>query len=507
MKKHHLPTLILLTLFSGSLKTLWAQTLSDQENYIYQPQAQTPIGKPIGSPINSASESASSPSSASQGQPENPSTPAQSTQTKPRLNEDDLRANPQLTEQLVNQALLERQWDFLAALLPIYQILPEHNPTLYKYAHGAAARMKAKHRQAVRDFGEILQNEPNLPYVRLDYMAMLFENKQYRQAKQQADILLNDSNTPEPIRQLAEQAKTAVDKQQKWKFDGYLQYEQTDNVNDASYVRELRIGGYTFVRDPSSLPKKAHGIRYGVSASKSHNIGGNHNLVFSSNIGGIYYWDNHDYNEINSTIQGGYQYQDIRRTFSAQPFFGYDWLGGHRYSNRRGIQLNYSQWLGNRWQASLSASHAKRYYRNHALARNFNSVLNSGSATLAFIPKPNIMLFTGIDWLNDKTRLTSQASRRKGVRIGAAGTYKDWLGARVDYRIGTRQFNAPHYFFTRTTRRDIERQWQGLLWSPKLTWHGLTPKLNYRHVEIDSNIPALYSRKSGQWFMTVDKQF
>ena len=169
--------------------------------------------------------------------------------------------------------------------------------------------------------------------------------------------------------------------------------------------------------------------------------------------------------------------------------------------------MNYSQWLGNRWQASLSASHAKRYYRNHALARNFNSVLNSGSATLAFIPKPNIMLFTGVDWLNDKTRLTSQASRRKGVRIGAAGTFKDWVGARVDYRIGTRQFNAPHYFFTRTTRRDIERQWQGSLWSPKLTWHGLTPKLNYRHVEIDSNIPALYSRKSGQWFMTVDKQF
>lgn len=63
MKKHHLNALILLTLFSGSLKTLWAQTLSDQENYIYQPQAKTPIGKPIGS----ASEPAASSSSAAQG--------------------------------------------------------------------------------------------------------------------------------------------------------------------------------------------------------------------------------------------------------------------------------------------------------------------------------------------------------------------------------------------------------------------------------------------------------
>lgn len=212
MKKHHLPTLILLTLFSGSLKTLSAQTLSDQENYIYQPQAQTPIGKPIGSPINSASESASSPLSASQGQPEKNNAPsnlqshAQSNtqpnaaQTKSRLNEDDLRANPQLTEQLVNQALLERQWDFLAALLPIYQSLPEHNPTLYKYAHGAAARVKAKHRQAVRDFGEILQNEPNLPYVRLDYMAMLFENKQYRQAKPSSKPIFCSTTAARPSR-------------------------------------------------------------------------------------------------------------------------------------------------------------------------------------------------------------------------------------------------------------------------------------------------------------------
>ena len=499
MKKPIPHILILLALCSGSLNALRAKTLSDQENYLYQPQAKTPIGNPAG-----ASEPALP---APQGQPENAGAPPQTAQNKTRLNEDDLRADPQLAERLVNQAVLERQWDFLAALLPVYQSIPAHNPTLYKYAHGALARTKAKHRQAVRDFGEILQKEPDLHYVRLDYMSILFENRQYRQAKQQADILLSDSNTPEPIRQLAEQAKTAVDKQQKWKFDGYLQYEQTDNVNDASYVRELRIGGRTFTRDPDSMPKAAHGIRYGVSANKSLNIGGNHNLVFGTTLGGVHYWDRHDYSEINTTVQGGYQYQDVRRTFSVQPFFSYDWLGGHRYDNRRGIQLSYSQWLGSRWQIGLSASHAKRYYRDHAIAKNFNSISNNGSATLAFIPKPNIMLFTGVDWLNDKPRLASQASQRKGIRIGVAGDYKDWVGARVDYRIGTRQFNAPHYFFANTTRRDIERQWQGSLWSPKLTWHGLTPKLNYRHVEIDSNIPALYSRKNGQWFMTVDKQF
>jgi len=58
MKKRHLNTLILFTLFSGSLNTLGAQTLSDQENYIYQPQAKTPIGKPIGSASEPAAPAA-----------------------------------------------------------------------------------------------------------------------------------------------------------------------------------------------------------------------------------------------------------------------------------------------------------------------------------------------------------------------------------------------------------------------------------------------------------------
>lgn len=48
MKKPIPRTLILLALFSGSLKPLWAQTLSEQENYLYQPQAKTPIGSPAG---------------------------------------------------------------------------------------------------------------------------------------------------------------------------------------------------------------------------------------------------------------------------------------------------------------------------------------------------------------------------------------------------------------------------------------------------------------------------
>ncbi|MDO4658192.1 hypothetical protein [Kingella sp. (in: b-proteobacteria)] len=132
MKKPIPRTHILLALFSGSLKPLWAQTLSEQENYLYQPQAKTPIGSPAG-----ASEPALP---APQGQPENAGAPPQTAQNKTRLNEDDLRADPQLAERLVNQAVLERQWDFLAALLPVYQSISAHNPTRYTNTRTASWR-------------------------------------------------------------------------------------------------------------------------------------------------------------------------------------------------------------------------------------------------------------------------------------------------------------------------------------------------------------------------------
>ena len=40
-----------------------------------------------------------------------------------------------------------------------------------------------------------------------------------------------------------------------------------------------------------------------------------------------------------------------------------------------------------------------------------------------------------------------------------------------------------------------------------MQWKGFMPKLNYRYRKIDSNIPEFYSRKSGEWFLSVERSF
>ena len=56
-------------------------------------------------------------------------------------------------------------------------------------------------------------------------------------------------------------------------------------------------------------------------------------------------------------------------------------------------------------------------------------------------------------------------------------------------------------------RRDKEYHAGAALWHNKLAWQGLVPKLNFRYLKIDSNMPSFYSRSNAQWFVSVEKAF
>lgn len=126
-----------------------------------------------------------------------------------QLTQQDLEKNLALTENLINQAIVGNQWDLLADLLLVYQRIPHADKNLYRYAKGALLRTQRKHHEAIQNYHDILVANPDLPYVRFDYMAMLFENKQFKQAQKESEKL---SNTPLPIglQQLIQQYQQAM---------------------------------------------------------------------------------------------------------------------------------------------------------------------------------------------------------------------------------------------------------------------------------------------------------
>ncbi|WP_454904681.1 surface lipoprotein assembly modifier, partial [Aggregatibacter sp.] len=252
-----------------------------------------------------------------------------------QLTQQDLEKNLALTENLINQALIGSQWDLLADLLLVYQRIPHADQNLYRYAKGALLRAQRKHSDAIQNYHDILVANPDLPYVRFDYMAMLFENKQFKQAQKESEKL---SNTPLPtgLQQLIQQYQHAMKNAQSWQFDGNLLYEKTNNVNNASNQREIRLGNRTFIRDEKALPQSANGLRYAASLTRAKNLEGNHFIFSKIGADGIYYWDNRKYNEERTKLQLGYQYQDIVKSFHLLPTVEFEWYSGHFYNRKYG---------------------------------------------------------------------------------------------------------------------------------------------------------------------------
>ena len=419
------------------------------------------------------------------------------------LSEADLRGNAALTTELINRALLAQQWDLLAELLAVYREAEGHDAVLYDYARGAWLRSQQRYPEAIALYRGIVARQPDLAYPRFDLGVMLFENKQYRAAA--AELARAEPDLAAPMQALVQRYQAAMAQQQGWQPSANLQYEQTDNVNNASAEREVVLNGVRFVKNEESLPQSAHGFRYGVGVAREMNVGGNHFIGADAGVDGVHYWDNQEYSEQSLNLRGAYRWRDFHQSAGVVPFVTQNWLGGARYSRQFGSSLEYSRRLNARWQASGAYTHMQRRYAEEALAKRHDGALNQLSATLMWQPAAKWLLFGGADYSRDNARDNAESSERKGGRIGAVYAAPSW-GARTNLRYVLRDFEADNDFYG-YPRRDKEYHAGAALWHNKLAWQGLVPKLNFRYLKIDSNMPSFYSRSSAQWFVSVEKAF
>ena len=419
------------------------------------------------------------------------------------LSAEEVRGNAALATALINRALVAQQWDLLAELLALYPQAEGYDAVLYDYARGAWLRSQQRYPEAIALYRGILAQQPDLAYPRFDLGVMLFENRQYREAE--AELARAKPDLAEPMQQLVERYQAEIARQQRWQPQINLQYEQTDNVNNASAERDIVLNGVRFVKNEESLPQSAHGLRYGVGLGREMNVGGNHFIGADAGFDGVHYWDNQAYNEQSLRLGGAYRWRDFHQNAGVAPFVEQNWLGSARYSRQFGATLDYSRRLNARWQASAAYTHMQRRYAEEEVAKRHNGAFNQLSGTLIWQAAPQWLLFGGADYSRDHTRDKAESSERKGGRIGAVYAGKNW-GARTNLRYVLRDFEADNDFYG-YPRRDKEYHAAAALWHNKLAWQGLVPKLNFRYLKIDSNMPSFYSRSSAQWFVSVEKAF
>lgn len=424
---------------------------------------------------------------------------------KNQLTEKDLFNNIRLIENLINQALISNQWDLLSDLLLVYKDIPKADSNLYLYAEGALLRAQHEHSKAIRNYEQLLSLNPNLDYVRFDYMALLFENRQLKQAREQVNVLLKRPAL-KPLHKVIKIYQSAIETAQSWQLDTNLFYEKTDNVNNAAEQKEIHIGNNTFIRNEESLPQSAKGIHYSISLGKMRNLFMNHSLVSKAMLDGIYYWNNKKYNEERIHFQFGYQYQDINRTFRLLPIVGFEWYSGNFYNRKYGVIAQYSQWLTKNWQINTSTARYWRYYVSQSYASIYNGAQNQATAILAWNPIPSFSIYGGGDWSRQRTRDYEESFIRRGIQLGFSYEYQEGIGFSIDTRYGTRDFSTMNFLFP-VIRKDKEKQTIIKLWSPKVKWNNIIPKLSYQIIRVSSNIPELYNRKNNQVYLEIEKRF
>lgn len=410
-------------------------------------------------------------------------------------------------EELITIAITHKNWQALGGLLESYQATPSHDPILYQYAMGAMLRGQGKQKEAINAYRSILAKQSDLPYVKLDLALMLTEDKQFKEADQLLSELEQSGKLTLNAHNIVSDFRKSIAKHQAPKPTFSVNYEATDNVNNASSTQAIEWLGRQWQKNEDSLPKSAHGIRYTLGISKQTNLTGNHNLILDADGDGVSYWDNPAYNEKSLKLSIGYKYQDIDHSVSILPFSEQTWLDGEKYTQNTGINIQNTYAHTPKSQLQSYGSLTRKTYENERLARRYNgNVITLGTSINHFLSRQT-MVFGGVDVSIDNTKDLSLASNRYGIRVGATRSFHNGLGISANARYAYRKFKEPDTLVYNFTRKDDEYQLGLRLWHQKIAWQGLRPELNFRYAKVDSNMPAFYSRSGFSSFVNIQKDF
>lgn len=428
------------------------------------------------------------------------------------LTDEDLINNPRLAFMVLNQAMLSEDWDVLRRIMRFYPHMAGADPILRDYVQGALYRHEGNYPQAIALYKQIIDQQPDLDYVRLELAIMQFENKQYKAATD--DFRQARAGQMETAaHQNAQRYQQALLLQRQWRFKVATGLMHSDNVNSANEDEFLYLplaiqGGGTFwlpfAKGADNLPKSSWGWRYGASAQVERNISGNHFYTFDANADGISYFSHHDYDDLSMNLAAGYKYQDRNSWFAVTPQLNKTLLGHQSYSHNLGVGLEYGYLLP-KWQLMASYMWLKRNYDNKSYT-GYDGHLNALSGTVIRTWHPNLLTYASVGWQQEITQTEEYTSRMPWVQVGAIASYKQLVSARISARYGKKRFQGPYRLFLNQKRHDKEWRFNASVWKPGLSFWGVEPKLEWNYTKVNSNL-AMYSRNRREISLMLEKRF
>ncbi|MFC3339229.1 surface lipoprotein assembly modifier [Paracandidimonas soli] len=438
--------------------------------------------------------------------------PAQPAQPQVELTDQDLARDVKLTEMILNQAMLQEDWDTLRRIMRFYPWMRGVDSILRDYVQGALLRHDGRLAEAIMLYRRLVEQHPDLDYVRLELATMLMEDRQFRQSDAELALLRQ-----RPLESAAQRSivlyRQALAQQRRWDFRLGAGLAYNNNVNSANRDRifylPLAVGEWTFwapfAKGRDELPKSDWGLKYAGGASVERNIAGHHYYTVSADIDGVAYETERDYSDRSLTLRGGYKWQNFDTWFAATPQIGQIWMGGGRYSHNRGLSMEYGWRPTQAWQLMGSWLWLKRKYDDQDYAA-YDGHLDIMSLTAVRIFSPSLLAFGSLGLQRESVAASEYSYRFPWLQAGVVKTFGNTLGARVSARYGRQSYDAPYALFLNQKRRDRELRIDVSLWAPGFKIAGLEPKLNVSYLKITSNLP-IYERDRTEVSLMFEKKF
>ncbi|MCV2217163.1 surface lipoprotein assembly modifier [Thauera sp. Sel9] len=421
------------------------------------------------------------------------------------LSDEDVKANPQIAEIIINTALQQRDWPTLARVLPLYRQSFRHDAQMVSYVEGALLRQQGRQAEAIEQYRGMLARDAGLDYVRFDLAAMLFENREHREARELfADTVGNplvDRNFQEMARQYLAQIvqRERVNKRLR------LRLLHNYNVNQASDDRYLELGGWIFEKNAEFMPRSSAGLNYGLTLDQEWNLQGNHFLSWELSADGLHYSSAQEFNENAVSLNLAYRWQDARSWLYAGPVLELRWLDGKRYVNSHGVAAGHGRWLSPGWQATLHVRWMDKDYVDEALDDYDGHALSVVPGLLRVI-SPNTAVFGGLVWQRERVSVRTESFEQRGLNGGFSTQWDKGLNLSGNVQLAFRRHEGVHPLFAHQ-RRDRRLNAMLNIGHAGLNMAGFETKLGFQFEKVDSNIAELYSRTVRQWMLTAERRF
>ncbi|WKS99747.1 surface lipoprotein assembly modifier [Gallibacterium salpingitidis] len=407
----------------------------------------------------------------------------------------------------IDLAIYQNDIPQLYILLEKYRSVPdaEKNTILELFAESVLAKAQQDYTTAIRLLREILAQNPALNPVRIELAKVLFLDQQNNEAEMQFKQAKSD-HIPPQVEQLINLYLNAIQQRNSWYSYINTYYVQTKNVNNTASSRNIENTG--FIKNDDMLPQSAHGIAFNLTIGKDSNLSQSHYLALVNNFSGKYYWDKHDYTDIQNRLSVGYKRKSAAQQFAILPFYEWRWLANKRYQQNSGLSLEWSKWLNNNLQLSANWEYSRNRYPTNQNLNGYNQLF---STTLLWLPNSTQLFYLGTDFQLEKTRVKQYSNRTHSVRTGWKQEWRAGISTQLNLSFSQRKFQDKAVLGgilpLNKVRQDKIYNASLTLW--KRDWHywDITPKLRLTWKKQASNISTMYSYSDKNINLLFEKSF